>query len=44
MPNSATPPGAKRWELRTAVSGKRCDIGLGDLKAVTLAKEARKDP
>jgi hypothetical protein len=22
--------GAKRWELRTMVRGKRCDIGLGD--------------
>lgn len=32
--------GAKRWELRTVVRGKRCDIGLGGLKAVTLA-EAR---
>jgi hypothetical protein len=37
--------GAKRWELRTVVKGKRCDIGLGGLKAVTLAEareEARK--
>ena len=34
------PSGAKRWELRTVVRGKRCDIGLGGLKAVTLA-EAR---
>ncbi|SRR5713101_2571708 len=37
--------GAKRWELRTVVRGKRCDIGLGGLKAVTLAEareEARK--
>ena len=32
--------GAKRWELRTVVRGKRCDIGLGGLKAVSLA-EAR---
>src|SRR6202171_2361619 len=32
--------GAKRWELRTVVRGKRCDIGLGGLKGVTLA-EAR---
>jgi integrase len=32
--------GAKRWELRTVVKGKRCDIGLGGLKTVTLA-EAR---
>jgi integrase len=37
--------GAKRWELRTVVRGKRCDIGLGGLKAVSLAEareEARK--
>lgn len=32
--------GAKRWELRTMVRGKRCDIGLGGLKLVSLA-EAR---
>ncbi len=32
--------GAKRWELRIIVRGKRCDIGLGGLKAVKLA-EAR---
>jgi hypothetical protein len=24
-----SPSGAKRWELRTVVRGKRCDIGLG---------------
>jgi hypothetical protein len=37
--------GAKRWELRTVVRGKRCDIGLGGLKLVSLAEareEARK--
>jgi integrase len=37
--------GAKRWELRTVVHGKRCDIGLGGLKLVSLAEareEARK--
>src|SRR4051794_19596765 len=37
--------GAKRWELRTVVRGKRCDIGLGGLKLVPLAEareEARK--
>jgi hypothetical protein len=32
------PSGAKRWELRTVVRGKRCDIGLGGLRTVTLAK------
>jgi hypothetical protein len=32
--------GAKRWLLRTVVRGKRCDIGLGGLKLVTLS-EAR---
>src|SRR5258708_13151327 len=39
--------GAKRWELRTVVRGKRCDIGLGGLKAVSLAEareQARKYP
>jgi len=39
------PSGAKRWELRTVVKGKRCDIGLGGLKVVTLAdarEQARK--
>jgi integrase len=37
--------GAKRWELRTVIRGKRCDIGLGGLKIVSLAEareEARK--
>ena len=37
--------GGIRWELRTVVRGKRCDIGLGGLKVVTLAEareEARK--
>ena len=40
-----TESGAKRWELRTVVLGKRCDIGLGGLKLVSLAEareEARK--
>jgi hypothetical protein len=32
------PSGAKRRELRTMVRGKRCDIGLGGLRTVTLAK------
>jgi integrase len=39
------PSGAKRWELRTVIKGKRCDIGLGGLKVVSLAEareEARK--
>jgi integrase len=37
--------GAKRWELRTVVRGKRCDIGLGSLRLVSLAQareEARR--
>ncbi len=34
------PSGAKRWLLRTVVRGKRCDIGLGGLRTVSLA-EAR---
>ena len=37
-----TESGAKRWELRTVVRGKRCDIGLGGLKLVSLA-EAREE-
>lgn len=31
------PSGAKRWILRTVVSGKRRDIGLGSLRLVPLA-------
>jgi hypothetical protein len=37
--------GGIRWELRTVVRGKPCDIGLGGLKVVALAEareEARK--
>jgi integrase len=34
--------GAKRWLLRTVVRGKRCDIGLGGLKLLTLS-EAREN-
>src|SRR5262245_22345543 len=30
--------GAKRWVLRTVIKGKRCDIGLGGLTVVSLAK------
>jgi integrase len=30
--------GAKRWQLRTVVLGKRCDIGLGSVRLVSLAK------
>jgi integrase len=40
-----TGSGAKRWELRTVVRGKRRDIGLGGLRLVSLAEareEARK--
>jgi integrase len=40
-----TESGAKRWELRTVVHGKRRDIGLGGLSLVSLAEareEARK--
>jgi len=36
------PSGAKRWALRTVVQGKRCDIGLGSLRLVSLA-EAREE-
>lgn len=34
--------GAKRWILRTVVQGKRCDLGLGGLRLVSLA-EAREE-
>ena len=34
--------GAKRWLLRTVVRGKRCDIGLGGLKLVTLSEAREK--
>ncbi len=34
--------GAKRWELRTVVMGRRCDIGLGGLRLVSLAAARRK--
>jgi integrase len=34
------PSGARRWILRTVVSSKRCDVGLGGVALVSLA-EAR---
>jgi integrase len=34
--------GAKRWMVRTVVLGKRCDIGLGSVRLVSLA-EAREE-
>ncbi len=36
------PSGAKRWLLRTVVRGKRCDLGLGGLKVVSLAEAREK--
>jgi integrase len=36
------PTGAKRWIVRTVILGKRCDIGLGSTRLVTLA-EAREE-
>ncbi len=36
------PSGAKRWLLRTMVRGKRCDMGLGGLKVVSLAEAREK--
>ena len=36
------PSGAKRWVLRTVVSGRRCDLGLGSAQLVSLA-DARED-
>ena len=35
-----SPSGAKSWVLRTVVQGKRCDLGLGSVRLVSLA-EAR---
>jgi integrase len=32
-----TPSGARRWILRTVIQGKRCDIGLGSARLVSLA-------
>ena len=34
------PAGSKRWEQRLTIRGKRCDLGLGSTKLVTL-EEAR---
>ena len=34
-------PGAKRWVLRCVVAGWRRDMGLGGLKAVSLAEVRR---
>ena len=31
--------GAKRWILRTVVTGKRRDLGLGSAQLVTLSRE-----
>jgi hypothetical protein len=36
------PSGAKRWILRTIVQGKRCDIGLGGLRLVSLTEAREK--
>jgi integrase len=36
------PSGAKRWLLRTVILGKRCDLGLGSVRLVSL-KEAREE-
>jgi integrase len=36
------PSGAKRWVLRTVVSGRRRDIGLGGLRLVSLAEAREK--
>ena len=30
------PTGSKRWEQRLTIKGKRCDLGLGSTKLVTL--------
>src|SRR5436309_59229 len=32
------PSGARRWVLRVVARGKRCDLGLGSVKLVSLAK------
>src|SRR5687767_10956761 len=36
------PSGAKRWMLRTVISGRRCDVGLGSVQLVPL-KDAREE-
>ena len=36
------PSGAKRWLLRTIILGKRCDIGLGSVRLVSLAEAREK--
>jgi hypothetical protein len=36
------PSGAKRWLVRTVILGKRCDIGLGSVRLVSLS-EAREE-
>ena len=33
------PTGSKRWEQRLTIRGKRCDLGLGSTKLVTLKKQ-----
>jgi integrase len=34
--------GAKRWLLRVVINGKRCDVGLGGLTAVSLSQAREK--
>jgi integrase len=36
------PSGAKRWMVRTVILGKRCDIGLGSVRLVSLAEAREK--
>ena len=36
--------GAKRWILRTTVKRRRCDIGLGGARDVSLAKLVKRQP
>ena len=33
------PTGSKRWKQRITIRGKRCDLGLGSTKLVTLEEE-----
>tara|TARA_B100000886_G_scaffold270811_1_gene194784 strand:+ start:170 stop:454 length:285 start_codon:yes stop_codon:yes gene_type:complete len=30
------PTGSKRWEQRLTIRGKRCDLGLGNTKRITI--------
>jgi Arm domain-containing DNA-binding protein len=35
------PSGAKRWMVRTVILGKRCDLGVGSVRLVSLRDQDR---